>query len=186
MSRWLSLTLLVTLTLLAVAQGCGYDAGYQNGAADAARRIERAGRQARERALADVAPKLVVWAVVVAALTMFGAGLAEAMRRGVADALGIGPEAQASLAWKAFAAACAVTLLFCLGRYGAGMSAPVFIMAAAALRPVSGYASAVRRGDSASARTELGRLKTLGVSALVVMAVYELLSEKGLMGIGIK
>lgn len=155
------------------AYSIGYIVGGHRMAAALARQGQEASNAIRER----LKPRLLFFACVAVAVTLFGPEIAEILRRKARGILKIGVNTELALAWTIYLMASIVTIAYGVAALGVRESVPLAILVAGALWPFMAQVIAgIIRDDKQLRKSGVGKIKALFFLCLVVVLVYRLLS----------
>jgi hypothetical protein len=161
----------------------GAAAGYRAGAANTAKLMEQSADKFRVDLRHKAQRSLLIFAVVTAALTLYGDGILEYLRTKFSLIWKIPVGVQLMTAGFIYVAVAIGILLCGILNFGFAPALPLLILTEASVVPFVKYVGAVKLGDKTKAKAALAKVKALLFMASAVLIVYALLSKAGFMNI---
>jgi len=179
--------LLIITMLLLVGMGKQPSDDYQNGYRDAIKTVENQSREFRNNLKSGLETQLLWCVIIIVGVTLWGSELGEWIRTRIKNWFSLTTETQVVIALMIYGMIIAGILICCLNTAGISekMFIPVLILLAASLIPFIRYLRNLGNDNAGQLKLNLTKIKQFLIMTLVILILYQVLSDCGFLGIKI-
>ncbi len=177
----------VMIVLLLVGMGRRPSDDYIKGYQDAIEFVENQSREFRNDLKSGLETQLIWYAIIIVSVTLWGSEVGEWVRARIKNWFRLTTEAQVKIALTVYGLIIAGILICFLGTTGISekMIMPILILLAASLIPFIRYVRNLGKDNVGELKLNLVKVKQFIIMALVILILYQILSDSGFLGIKI-
>ena len=163
-------------------QDC-YKTGYQ----DAIKSVEKSSREFRNDLKSGLETQLLWYSIIIVSVTLWGSELGEWFRARIKNWFNLTTETQVVIALMVYGLIVFGILIGCLNTSGISekMLIPVLILLAASLIPFIRYLRNLSGNNAGELKMNLTKLKQILIFCVVILILFQVLSDSGFLGIKI-
>lgn len=187
MKRNLIAAVMIISMFLLVGMGKYPSDDYINGYQDAIKSVENQSREFRNDLKSDLETQLLWYAIIIVGVTLWGSELGELIRTRIKNWFRLTTETQVALALMLYGLIVSVILVCFFSTAGISekMIMPVLILLAASLIPFIRYLRNLGNNNPGELKMDLVKIKQFLIMTLVILILYQVLSDSGFLGIKI-
>ena len=181
------MAVMVITMLMLVGMGKRPSDDYISGYQDAMDFVENESREFRNDLKSGLETQLLWYAIIIVSVTLWGSELGELIRTRIKNWFHLATETQVAIALMIYGLIVSSILVCFFSTAGISekMIMPVLILLSASLIPFIRYVRNLGNNNAGDLKMDLIKIKQFIIMTLVILILYQVLSESGFLGIKI-